>query len=145
MGEVVDALRVVEPTEWFIVFHRKSMNRVLSALAFGDLKHVSAFAYCAGFKAWLIYDVTWSGTRIWLADKDAVLRWSAGCDILKIERTDRRMGPSSRLGLYCVTAIKHLIGLKCVAATPGALYRHILRNGGILISEQRPSAPTGRS
>lgn len=136
-------LAAVEPSEWFVVFHRKSMNRLLSFLAFGEFKHVSAFGYCAGFKAWVVYDVRWSGTSICLMDQSAVIEFTQGCDILKIARTDVKMGPDSRLGLYCVTAIKHLIGLRCVAMTPDQLYRHILRNGGLPIREQsEPRAST---
>jgi hypothetical protein len=153
MDAVVDIPSAIEPSEWFIVFHRKSVNRILSFLAFGELKHVSAFGYCPGVKLWLLYDVRWSGTRVMLLDKAAIMAWTEGCDILKIERGNDRMGMTSRFALYCVPAIKHLLRLKCVAATPDGLYRHILRNGGIaiatqgsLISGQRPTpALAGRS
>jgi hypothetical protein len=142
MGGVADEQVAIEPGEWFVAFHRTSASQILSFLAFGDLKHVSAFGYCPGVKLWLVYDVQWSSTRVILMDKAAIMAWSRGCDVLKIARTGQRIGLSSRLGLYCVSAVKHLIGLKCVAITPGSLYRHILRNGGIVISEQgqRPAA-----
>lgn len=138
------SIPAVEPNEWFVVFHRKSLNRVLSFLAFGEFKHVSAFGYCPGLKVWMLYDVQWSGTRIILVDQKTVIDWTHGCDILKIPRTTLRMGMSSRLGFYCVTAVKHLIGLRCVAVTPCALYRHILRHGGILICERLPASDPSR-
>ena len=144
----VEIPNCIEPSEWFIVFHRKSLNPILSFLAFGERKHVSAFGYCPGLKVWMVYDVQWAGTRIMLVDKGAIIEWTRGCDILKIKRVNHRMGLSSRFGLYCVNAIKHLIGLKCVAATPDQLYRHIIKHGGILISEQqqpRTAADSGRS
>lgn len=125
------AARAIEPSQWFVVFHRTSASRVLSFLAFGELKHVSAFGYCPGVKLWLLYDVRWSGTHIMLMDTAAIVEWTRDCEVLKVERAEITMAMSARAGLYCVTAVKHLIGLRCVAATPGQLYRHILRNGGI--------------
>lgn len=139
MGEVVPAIRIAEPTEWFVVFHRKSTHRILSFLALGPYKHVSAFAYAPGFKAWVIYDVQWRGTSIRIVDQAALLELTRGLDILKVSRTGAHMGGSSRLGLYCVTAVKHLLGLRCVAATPTQLYRHILRSGGIDIGRPAPA------
>jgi len=132
-------MTAIEPSEWFVVFHRKSATRWLGIVTPGEFKHVSAFGYCPGVKLWLLYDVQWSATRVMLLDKHAIMRWTDGCDILKIARTKTRMELSSRLGFYCVNAVKHLLGLKCVAATPSALYRHILRNGGIPIHGRGPS------
>ena len=128
-----------EPTEWFVVFHRKSMNRILGWLAAGEYKHVAAVGYCPGVKVWLIYDVTWSGTRIKvLPHGEAALAtinaWTDGCDLVKIPRANQTPHLLSRVGFYCVPSVKHLLGLRCVAATPTQLYRYLLRNGGALIS-----------
>jgi hypothetical protein len=147
VNEITD-MAVIEPSEWFVVFHRKSVNRILSFLAFGEFKHVSAFGYCPGVKLWLLYEVKLSGTRVMLLDKSAVMAWTEGCDILKIAPTGKRMEFSSRLGFTCVNAVKHLLGLVCVAVTPDQLYRHILRNGGLPIHGRGPSpaaAAPGRS
>lgn len=145
-----DLALVGEPVEWFIVFHRKSMNRLLGWLAMGEFKHVSAFGYCPGFKCWLIYDVTWSGTRIKLLPhnefgKAAIGLWTQDCYIMKLPRADKVPHLTSRIGFTCVNAVKHLIGLQCVATTPSQLYRHILRIGGELISgpARHPAAPGG--
>jgi hypothetical protein len=135
----------IEPTEWFVVFHVKSITRWLGWLAVGRYKHVSAFSYCVGVKLWLLYDVQWSGTRVMLLDKSAVMAWTEGCTLVQIARTGERMRGSSRVGLTCVNAVKHLIGLRCVAVTPDQLYRHILRNGGTVISERYPAPASGRS
>lgn len=131
MGDVVALPNAIEPTEWFVVFHDRSANRWLSALTPGRFKHVSAFGYCPGVGLWLVYDVQWIGTRVRLADKAGIMAWTHGCAVVKITRADQRMGPTARIGFTCVNAIKHLLRLKCVAATPDALYRHILRNGGV--------------
>lgn len=143
MSPADDVFRV-EPAEWFVVFHRAGVGPVISALAVGEFKHVSAFGYCAGVRAWLVYDVQWAGTRVWLCDKVAIMEWTKDCAVVQIKRSDAVMGLAARLGLYCVSSVKHLLGLRCVAATPTQLYRHILRNGGILISGTEQSALSAR-
>jgi len=138
-----DLPAAIEPAEWFVVFHVKSATRWLGLITPGRYKHVSAVGYCAGYKAWLLYDVQLSRTRLMLLDKPTVLAWMADCDVVRIAAATRPMGLRCRFGLTCVTAVKHLLGLLCVAPTPTALYRHILRNGGIPIG-RRCSGTSGR-
>ena len=142
--------QAIEPSEWFVVFHRRSTLRWLNWLVRGQFKHVSAFGYCAGFRCWLVYDVSWSGTRTPLLPanqlgKAAIMEWTRDCVVLKVTRGSAVPHLSSRLGFTCVNAVKHLLGLRCVAATPTQLYRYILRNGGLSLDEcaQHPG-PTGR-
>lgn len=141
------ATDTAEPVEWFVVFHRKAASRLFSMLAAGEFKHVSAIGYCPGFKVWLLYDVQWSGTRLRVishdAAKKAVAEWSGDCDIVKISR--RSHNPRFlRLGFTCVSAVKHLLSLRCVAMRPDALYRHIIRNGGTPIHDaKRPATAAG--
>jgi hypothetical protein len=40
--------------------------------------------------------------------------------------------PWMRLGLFCTTAVSHLIGLRCGALRPDALYRHLVAKGGVV-------------
>jgi hypothetical protein len=142
----------IEPTEWYVIFHRKVAVRWLSWLACGEFKHVSAMAYCPGFKAWLVYDTQLRGTRIFLVAhgrdgetiKPFFMAHTRDCAVVKIARSDVSMGLSSRLGLYCVPAIKHLLGVRCAAVRPDAFYRHILRNGGTLIDERRHADASDR-
>jgi hypothetical protein len=139
----------VEPTEWYVIFRRKVAVPWLRWFALGEFKHVSAMTYCAGFKAWLVYDTQLRGTRIFLVahgHNGAVIKpffteYTRDCAIVKIARGDAYMGLSSRWGLYCVNEIKHLVGVRCASIRPDALYRALLRNGGILIDEQRRADP----
>ena len=151
MGAPISAIAAAatgsEPSEWFVAFHRDSGSRVLSFLAFGEFKHVSAFGYCPGVKVWLVYDVTW--TRTWLrlvahdaAGTAALAEWTRGCEILKLSPQGRTPPLRARIGFFCVPSIINLLGLRCVAVTPGQLYRHILRLGGQSISAAiRPDTP----
>lgn len=128
-----------EPAEWWVVFHPTASSRWLSWIAMGHFKHVSAFAYIPGFKAWLLYDVARAGTRLMLLPADdngkaELVRYTRGCEIVKMTR---RPGASIwRFGFFCTTSICHLLGLKCVAA-PDSLWRLCLRNGGQPIGRQR--------
>ena len=136
----------VEPNEWFVVFHPKGMSRWLAMLACGHFKHVSAFAYCPGFKAWLVYDAQWSGLRLMLfahgpGAKTAIARHIDGCTVLKFTRTGTPMALSSRLGFTCVSAVKHLLGVRCGFWRPDALYAHLLRNGAIPLDERHAASP----
>lgn len=131
---------VIQPSEWFVVFSETAATRWLGRITPGRFKHVAMFGYCAGVKVWLVYDVTWAGTRIALMDSAAVMAWSAGTAILKMPQGEARMRSSARLGLHCVNTVKQVLRLRCVAATPDQLYRHILRNGGISISDPRSAA-----
>ena len=131
----------IEPTYWNVVFHPSvtRLNRVL----LGRFGHVSAFTYIPGFRAWILYDCQWGGTRIgFCSGIGPLIVYSAGCAIIKFDRRYERVALSSRLGFYCVPAIKQLLGLSCVAATPDGLYRHLIRHGGELISGQRVATAT---
>ena len=142
----------VEPVEWFVVFHTRSSIRWLSFLACGKFKHVSAFGYYPGFKAWLVYDVAMSGTSLIMLSheraKEVLPVYTNDCTVVKIARNSAPVGLSlaSRLLFHCTPAIGNLVGLPCVALlNPNHLYRHLLRNGGIVVYDAKHPANPGRS
>ena len=125
----------IEPIYWNVVFH-PSVTR-LDRLLLGRFRHVSAFTYIPGVGAWIMVDCQWGGMRIAFIPRLAVLvAYTRGCAVVKFDRRYERFALASRFGFYCVPAIKQLLGLSCVAATPDALYRHLIKNGGELISGQ---------
>ena len=140
MGEV----RVnggVQPDEWWLCFHTTAAGPWTSFLAFGKFKHVSAFAYYPGHHKWLLYSVNLTGVHLALFDASDVhylIAYSrdAVCVRFKL-RAARWNGVLSRLAFYCVPAIKHLIGLRCVAFTPDQLYRAVMKHGGMLVEYGR--------
>jgi hypothetical protein len=142
-----------EPSYWNVVFHPS--ERRLARLLLGRFQHVSAFAYVPGFRVWVIYDCQWGGTRIsFVSHGTLLIPFIRNCSIVKVDRVYKPMVLASRFvffGFYCVPAIKQLLGLSCVAATPDGLYRHLINNGGSLFNERvepstaaaRSNAPTG--
>ncbi len=129
-------LQATEPARWTVVFHRRAENRIFSAIAMGHFKHVSAFAWLPEVRVWLIYDVGFRRTRITVlpdtaASKQKMVDLIRGNAIVTMPVRFDAM-PVLRLGLFCTTAVKHLIGLSGVATRPDALYRLCLRHGGEL-------------
>jgi hypothetical protein len=127
---------VIEPSYWNVVFHPSTTR--LQRLVLGKFAHVSAFTYIPGTAAWILYDCQWGGVRIAVIPRiNVLIAYTRNCTVIKYDRRYQRFALSSRLGYYCVPAIKQLLGLSCVAATPDQLYRHLIRHGGELISGQR--------
>jgi hypothetical protein len=131
-NELPDA---VEPAYWNVVFH-PSQSR-LARIFLGRFQHVSAFTYVPGFGAWIMYDCQWGGIRIGLIPRlNVLVAYTRNCAVVKFDRVYKPFAIWSRFGFYCVPAIKQLLGLSCVAATPDELYRHLIKHGGELISGQ---------
>jgi hypothetical protein len=139
----------IEATRWTIVFHRKSKHLFFRLIAMGHFKHVSALAWIPELGQWWVYDVGFrrtslkvledgSGARDWIA---AIVKGNATVTIDVMDEL-----PWMRLGMFCTTAVSHLIGLKCVALRPDALYRRLIAKGGILHDDElrcTSSAPVG--
>lgn len=134
----MDAARLTgafEPQRWNLVFHMKTKLWWLQWL--GRFKHVSAFTYIPGAKLWFVYDFQLTGIRTmffshaeWIGG--VVQDWTRDCEILVIERkVNEKNRLASRFFFYCVPAIKDLIGMTGGALRPDALYRDVLRNGGV--------------
>lgn len=129
----------IEARRWTVVFHRKAENWFFHMIAMGHFKHVSAFAWLPDLDIWVFYDVGFRRTRlVHIADgqfaKASIGNLCEGNAMVTIEaRTDGL--PLMRWGLFCTTAVSHLLGLPCVALRPDALYRHLIASGGILTDD----------
>ena len=143
-------LRAQEPTRWTIVFHRKAENWFFSLIAMGRFKHVSAFAWLPDVGVWLVYDLGFRRTRIAVMPDTAeskahLARVITGNAIITMPVQLDAL-PVMRLGLFCTSAVKHLIGLRSSALRPDALFASCLRHGGELSDDAGPaSSPNGRS
>lgn len=140
-----------EPREWFVVFHRSSKRRIVNLLAWGRFKHVSAFGQIPYTGDWLFFDYLTSRTRVMTVPDDKSTEYLAHYSNLgAIVRMpapnpdDERM--KLKLGLWCVTAVAHLLGLSTCALRPDTLFRHCLANGGVIVvdddherAKRRPS------
>jgi hypothetical protein len=126
----------IEAARWTVVFHRKSDHWFFRAIALGHFKHVSALAWVPELGQWWIYDVGFRRTRIKvLVDGEqakaivgAIIRGNA---TVTVDVRDDQL-PWMRLGMFCTTAVSHLIGVRCAALRPDALYRKLIASGGVL-------------
>lgn len=122
-----------EPAIWTLCFSKTATTRLRSFLAFGRYKHVRAYAYLPGLKAWLFYDVHLRGTTLAVMPDDAqalavICEWMTDSDLIRI----RKSGSSTffgRFGFWCVPAMAHLTAVRCPIPTPDAFYRACLRQG----------------
>lgn len=135
----------IEALRWTIVFHRKAENRFFSMIALGRFKHVSALAWVPELGQWWVYDVGFRRTRLKVL-VDGASAQAIIAAIIKDNATvtvDIREDqlPWMRLGLFCTTAVSHLIGLRCGALRPDALYRHLVAHGGIVRDDAAATAP----
>lgn len=126
----------IEARRWTVVFHRRAENWFFAALAMGEFKHVSAFAFIPDLGIWTIYDVGFRRTRLMhLADTEAAKTILAhivrGNCTVTVETGSGGL-PLMRLGLFCTTAIKHLIGARSRALRPDRLFRHLVAQGGVV-------------
>jgi hypothetical protein len=133
--------------EWFICFHSENRPRLWSRLIPGRFKHVRAFAWSAGVRVWVFYDVwLFGGTRITLAPGGPigdrmVGEYVRGARVLKLTRfPNRKPSLRMRLGFWCVTAVRHLVNLPGGALLPERLWRDCLRHGAQVILDGRSTA-----
>lgn len=122
------------PSRWVLCFSRRGLAWVP-----GYYKHVRAYGYLPGMKAWVFYDCNLKGRSVSVApDNDDTVRtvlWAfvKDCDIISLPVHKPGDLPwLSRLGLWCVPDMKSLVGLRSWAITPTGLYRDCLRAEGAL-------------
>jgi hypothetical protein len=126
----------IEAPRWTVVFHRKAENRFFSAIAMGHFKHVSALAWVPELGQWWVYDVGFRRTHLRvLVDgpgaQEIIGAITFGNATVTMDVRDDGP-PLLRIGMFCTTAIAHLLGLRCVALRPDALYRRMVKAGGVV-------------
>lgn len=146
----------IEARRWTVVFHRKAENRFFDVIAMGHFKHVSAFAWLPEAGHWLIYDVGFRRTRLqMLADTEAAKAVLAaivtGNATVTIDVREDEL-PWMRLGMFCTSAVAHLVGIRSGALRPDTLYRHLVAKGGVVrddvtreTADPRGSEPRSRT
>lgn len=130
----------IEAKRWTVVFHRQSKHWFFRLIAMGHFKHVSALAWIPELSQWWVYEVSFRRTSLKaLVDGESAHAIIAGLvkgnAIVTIDVKDEIALP--RLGLLCTTAISHLVGVRCAALRPDALYRHLIAKGGIAQDDGR--------
>jgi hypothetical protein len=133
----------IEARRWTIVFHRNSKQLFFRLIAMGHFKHVSALAWIPELGQWWVYDVGFRRTSLKVLPdgpgaQSTIAALVEGNATVTIDVQDQL--PWFRLGLFCTTAVSHLIGVRCAALRPDALYRHLIAKGGVVRDDARHAA-----
>lgn len=137
MDPSANDIRLGEPVRWILAFKKRSTVAFLDRLPL-KYKHVAAFGWVGGdVRCWVFLDWRYDRGQISVATGEQATRALMGefakdADLLGIDA--RAASHLFRLGGYCVPTVKHLIGLRSRAITPGGLYRDCLRAGAVPIT-----------
>ncbi|MEL7111324.1 MAG: hypothetical protein AAGK93_00100 [Pseudomonadota bacterium] len=118
---------------WNVVFLKAETRRhLLDLFTPPDWRHCVAFGFSQD--RWIVYDVGDVRSQILVLRPYQFDIWISGIEpritaAVQIH-TKEAARPLARVGLWCVTAIKHLTGIRSGAFTPKALFRDLLANGG---------------
>lgn len=133
------------PAEWLVLFHPRSRHRWVERLLPGRFKHVSALGYVAApVRCWVWCDADLWASRVMLCGADDDRAWLGsiiGDNVaIRFAACEPPVGGyASRLRSplqlrTCVSAVKHLIGLRSGALRPDALWRDCLAHGGKVVN-----------
>lgn len=118
---------------WNVVFMSGPRASWWDWLTHPKYRHVCAFGYSVTTDTWVIYDVADSHSRISVVTADWFDRWfmTRRDRMTEVLRMSCQSGRDVRMrtGLWCTTAIKHLLGIDSGALRPQALYRDMVRLG----------------
>lgn len=141
----------IEARRWTVVFHREAENWFFRVIALGHFKHVSAIAWLPELGQWWVYDVGFRRTRLKVLEDGAaaqgiIAALVKGNATVTIDVREDGL-PWMRLGLFCTTAVSHLLGVRCGAIRPDALYRLLIKRGGTVRDDGIPknTRSSGRS
>ena len=132
----------IEARRWTVIFHRKASHWIFRLIALGHFKHVSALAWVPELSQWWVYDVGFRRTYLRvLVDGQAAQGIIAGLvkgnATVTIDVREENL-PLMRLGMFCTTAIAHLLGIRTSALRPDTLYRHLVAQGGTVRDDGQP-------
>jgi hypothetical protein len=140
-----------QPARWVLAFQRSTESRLVNWLAFGRYKHVTAFGYVEAVDHWLFFDWRARALDLIVARGEhatqLMAHYTRDADLLGM---DARPGAGTgfQAGLWCVPAIRHLVGIRGSALRPDALWRDCIAQGAEILSHEqdaRPSRDHGRS
>jgi hypothetical protein len=122
-----------EIEEWFVAFGEFHKSwRWWHLFTRPGWRHVYAFATQRG--AWVVVDPLSNRQAVVLLhgdDMDEIIRAhrAAGFPVLRMRREIHKRGFAQPL--YCVSVVKHLLGLRSWAITPKQLHDAMIRRGAV--------------
>lgn len=119
-----------EPDEWFVAFIRSGTRRWWKCFTGNNFDHVFTFGYARGH--WLLVDWCTFGLKVRLLlddDIDFIIAGAMRNGTILGMKKQPFYRPAPRLPLYCVSAVKHQLGLRSWSITPQQLFCELRRLG----------------
>lgn len=131
---------------WNMVFLSGERRMWWDWLTDPDFRHVCAFGWAND--RWIVYDAADIRSRILVMNSSQFDMWISErhpriTDVLQVP-VQPGAGLRGRVGLWCVTAVKHLAGFRSSALRPKALHRDLLAAGCERIFDGRQSPQSSR-
>jgi len=146
MIRIVSAGAAGQPAKWILAFRRTTDSRLINLLAFGRYKHVTAFGYIREVDHWVFMDWRTIALDIIVARGTDATRlinyYTRDADMLGMPARSRQIG-GPQFGLWCVPAVKQLLGIRGGALRPDALWRCCIRQGAEILSHESSEPATG--
>lgn len=138
------------PAVWQVCFcsteRRFWWNRFLTR----GFEHVYLLGYLPEYGAWMYFDPQADRLLLAIVSKEIagrlLTRAYQGGRILTYEpEDDTPQSVLDHFGTWCVPAVRHVLGVRCVAVTPKGLHDFLLENGARpFIYELQHQSPAGR-
>lgn len=128
------------PFEWHVCFVGETRRAPWDWFLLKHYRHVFVLGYLLDHDLWLCYDVSCFKTEISVlsnARAGFLLNWARGQGGVLVWPA-RTVKPSFwlRPGFWCVPAVKHILGLRCVAMKPKGLHDYLVRHGATPLTEK---------
>lgn len=133
-----------EITDWMLAFHTWTPSWWIRLIIPGTFKHVTCYAWAPKALTWVFLDFSLIGAHVILlpygdAAMAEIMRLTEGADVLRVKSAPMKSG--FRFLIFgCVGAIKHLLGIRCGAVRPDALWRFLVENGAEVIIDGHSQA-----
>lgn len=128
---IADLEAMPEVAVWNLVFLAHPREHWWDIFTPEPWRHVCAFGFAND--RWIVYDAADTRSQIMVMTGSQFDMWfdlkrDRVTDIVRV-RVNDNAGLTGRVGLWCVTAVKHLAGLNSSALRPKALHRDLIRAG----------------
>jgi hypothetical protein len=127
---------------WLVFFGEADGAPWWSRFLAPGFRHVTAAAWFDDQQRWVLIDPTRRGTVVLIYRQDQFggrfqqLMDSSSVVLRVVAKRSRTATP---FGWWCTGSVKALLGVRCRALSPAALYRHLLRNGAETVKMPAPA------
>lgn len=131
------------PAFWLVCFVGMERRSIWDWFLPAGYRHAFLLGYLPDVKQYLLYEVLFWRTTVALVSPALAGQMISGAAAqggALVCHPPEAGKPSAwlRFGFWCVPAIKHVLGLRCVAVTPKGLHDFLVRNGAKPLLEKDP-------